>query len=190
MSEMLLLARAYEFAARMHSGQTRKGLAAEPYINHPCEVAALLAQACGGTDTVLIAGGVLHDIVEDTAATQDDLVSQFGDEIAALVMEVTDDRSLPKAERKRLQIGHAATASPRAKMLKLADKTCNLRGLVVSPPADWPHARREAYIDWCELVVVGCRGHNVWLEETYDAALLEARAALAEELRAQNVGPA
>ena len=81
MSEMLLLARAYEYAARMHSGQTRKGLAAEPYINHPCEVAALLAQACGGTDTVLIAGGVLHDIVEDTAATQDDLVSQFGDEI-------------------------------------------------------------------------------------------------------------
>ncbi len=102
MNDTLLLARAYDYAARMHSGQTRKGAAAEPYINHPCEVAGLLAQACGGADSVLIAGGVLHDTVEDTATTPDDIFALFGDEIAALVMEVSGDKSLPKAERKQL----------------------------------------------------------------------------------------
>jgi len=190
MSETLLLARAYEFAARMHSGQTRKGSAAEPYINHPREVAGLLARACGGADTVLIAGGVLHDTVEDTDATQDDLVALFGDEIAALVMEVTDDKSLSKAERKRQQVGHAAVASPRAKMLKLADKTSNLRSLAASPPAEWPHARREEYINWSNAVVAGCRGHSAWLEETYNAAMVAAREAVAENLLSQNDGPA
>ena len=178
MSDSLLLARAYDFAARMHVGQTRKGAAAEPYINHSCEVGELLAQACGGADAVLIAGGVLHDTVEDTAATGGELAAMFGDEIAALVMEVTDDKSLPKAERKRLQIVHAAAASPRAKMLKLADKTSNLRSLVASPPVGWPVTRCADYIDWSEAVVAGCRGHNAWLEETYDAATGAARSSL------------
>lgn len=178
MSDTLLLARVYDFAARMHVGQTRKGAAAEPYINHPCEVGGLLAQACGGADTVLIAGGVLHDTVEDTAATEAELAALFGDEIAALVMEVTDDKSLPKAERKQLQIVHAASASPRARMLKLADKTSNLRSLAASPPVGWPAARCADYIDWSEAVVAGCRGHNAWLEETYDIAAQAARQAL------------
>lgn len=183
MNDTLLLAQAYDFAARMHSGQTRKGAAAEPYINHPCEVAGLLARACGGADTVLIAAGVLHDTVEDTTATRGEIAALFGDEIAALVMEVTDDRSLPKAERKRLQIVHAATASSRAKMLKLADKTSNLRCLVASPPIDWARARREEYIDWSEEVVAGCRGHNVWLEEACNAAVIAARLAMTELAR-------
>ena len=178
MSDTLLLARAYEFAARMHTGQTRKGTAAEPYINHPCEVAGLLAQACGGTDAVLIAGGVLHDTVEDTDATPEELAGLFGREIAALVMEVSDDKALPKAERKRLQIEHAPFASPRAKMLKLADKTSNLRSLTASPPADWPTTRRREYIDWSSAVVAGCRGHNRWLEDAFDRAAEAARSTL------------
>jgi len=165
----------------MHTCQTRKGAAAKPYINHPCEVAGLLAQACGGVEVLLIAGGVLHDTVADTAATEADFVNLFGGEFAGLVMEFTDDKSLPKAERKRLQIVHAGAASPRAKMLKLADKTSNLRSLAASPPVDWPPARCEEYIDWSNAVVAGCRGHNAWLEKTYAAAMREARSVLARD---------
>lgn len=190
MTDMLLLARAYDFAARMHAGQTRKGEAAEPYINHPCEVADLLARACGGADAVLIAGGVLHDTVEDTDATRDDLADLFGAEIATLVMEVSDDKSLPKAERKRLQIQHAPHVSAHAKMLKIADKTSNLRSLAASPPADWPAARCRDYIDWSNAVVAGCRGHNPWLEGIFDAAVVEARSALKLSSMAEGSGTA
>ena len=183
MSDTLLLARIYDFAARMHAGQTRKGAAAEPYINHPCEVASLLADASGGTDPLLVAGGVLHDTVEDTPATEAQLLDMFGRDIARLVMEVTDDKSLPKAERKRLQIEHAAAASPRAKMLKIADKTSNLRSLATSPPHDWPQDRLEAYVSWSRSVVDNWRGHNAWLESRFDDAVALALACLGRQAR-------
>lgn len=179
MSDVLLLAKAYDFAARKHAGQTRKGTAAEPYINHPCEVASLLAESCAGADAVLVAAGVLHDTVEDTDATHDELVDRFGNEVAALVMEVSDDKSLPKIERKRLQIIHAPLVSARAKMLKLADKTSNLRSLASSPPADWPLTRCREYIEWSQAVIDGCRGSDSWLEAIFDRAVEESFAALA-----------
>src|SRR5258706_1875415 len=139
--DLVLLTRAADYAARQHIAQRRKGETAEPYINHLTEVAALLAEATDGSDVVLLMGGLLHDTLEDTDATYEDLVDRFGPEVAALVAEVTDDKSLPKEERKRLQVETTAKKSRRAKLLKVADKASNLRGLVRSPPSGWPQER-------------------------------------------------
>ncbi len=167
---LVRLARATDYAARQHIAQRRKGERAEPYINHLTEVAALLAEATDGSDVVLLMGGLLHDTLEDTDATYEDLVERFGPDVAALVAEVTDDKSLPKEARKRLQIEKTAAKSQRAKLLKLADKTSNLRSLVASPPAGWSLARLRDYVVWAHDVVRSCRGLNPRLEAAFDAA--------------------
>ena len=174
-----LLARAIDFAAGQHADQRRKGDAAEPYVNHLAEVAGLVAEATGGSDTNLVAAAFLHDVVEDTGVTLAQVTEMFGEDVAALVGEATDDMSLPKAERKRLQIVHAPTLSPRAKRLKLADKISNLRDLAASPPKDWDDERRRAYVDWAREVAAGLRGVDPWLEARFDEAAATAALAAA-----------
>ena len=173
--DLVLLARAADYAARQHIAQRRKGEAAEPYVNHLTEVAALLAEATDGGDVVLLMGGLLHDTLEDTDATYEDLVQRFGPEVAALVAEVTDDKSLRKDERKRLQVEKTGSKSRRAKLLKLADKTSNLRSLMRSPPSGWAEERLRDYVVWAEAVVRSCRGLNAVLEAGFDAAYAEAK---------------
>jgi (p)ppGpp synthase/HD superfamily hydrolase len=128
---------------------------------------------------VLIAGGFLHDTLEDTATEYEELAETFGRDVADLVAEVTDDKSLPKAERKHLQIANAPKKSHRARLLKIADKTSNLRALAASPPAHWDRARASEYVDWAVQVVNRCRGLNARLDQVFDAAVLDARAAIA-----------
>ena len=166
--DLVLVARAADFAARAHVDQRRKGAKEEPYLNHLAEVAALLAEA--GADGPLVAAGWLHDTIEDCGVTQDALADLFGEEVASLVRDVTDDKSLDKAERKRLQIENAAGKGAKAKCLKIADKTSNLRALCVTPPADWSSARIDEYLAWASNVVAGCRGVNATLEAGFDAA--------------------
>lgn len=174
-TDLVRLARAADYAARQHIAQRRKGDGAEPYVNHVAEVAALLAEATDGDDPVLVMGGLLHDTLEDTDATYADLEARFGPEVAALVQEVTDDKSLPKDVRKRLQIEKTPSKSRRAKLLKIADKTSNLRGLVHSPPTGWTAERLRDYVGWAEQVVRSCRGLNAKLEAEFDAAYDTAR---------------
>ncbi|HTN12401.1 MAG TPA: HD domain-containing protein [Acetobacteraceae bacterium] len=171
---MVEVLHAAEVAAGWHAAQRRKGDAAEPYINHLLEVAALLGEATGGDDPALVIAGLLHDSIEDCGILHSEIEARFGADVAALVDAVTDDKSLPKLERKRLQIEHAAEASARAKMLKLADKISNLRALAASPPAGWPPARQQEYLTWARAVVAGTRGVNGWLEAAFDRAAAEA----------------
>jgi (p)ppGpp synthase/HD superfamily hydrolase len=173
-----LVTRAADFAARRHVTQVRKGTAREPYLNHLAEVAALLAENAEAPDVTLVAAGWLHDTIEDTATEREELAEIFGGEIASLVAEVTDDKSLPKQERKRLQIETAPHKSPRAKALKIADKISNVRSLMVSPPDNWERARLIDYVDWAEKVVAGCRGVNARLDELFDRTITEARKTL------------
>ena len=170
-SDVLLITHALSFAARAHTDQRRKGVREEPYANHLTDVAWLLAQATEGKDAALIAAGLLHDTVEDQGITRATLASEFGEDVAGLVAEVTDDKSLEKADRKRLQVENAPHKSPRAKMLKIADKTSNLRAILDSPPADWDGNRKHEYFSWANNVVAGCRGVNPWLESQFDDAL-------------------
>jgi len=167
----VMVTRAYHFAAQRHVDHRRKGAAAEPYINHLCEVAALVAQATDGGDEALIAAAVLHDTIEDTETTADELALLFGADVAALVLEVTDDKTHNRAQRKQAQIDKAPTKSPRAALLKMADKTSNLRALVASPPDGWPDARRLDYVAWSRAVIRGLACDNAWLHgQCEDAA--------------------
>jgi (p)ppGpp synthase/HD superfamily hydrolase len=176
---LLIVARAADFAARRHVDQKRKGAAREPYINHLAEVANLLSEATEGKDGALVAAGFLHDTLEDTETEREELQAVFGEDVASLVADVTDDKSLPKAERKRLQVATAAKKSARARLLKIADKTSNLRALAASPPTDWDFARALEYVEWAEQVVSHCRGLNAKLELVFDAAVVDARTAIA-----------
>jgi guanosine-3',5'-bis(diphosphate) 3'-pyrophosphohydrolase len=174
MNGLVLVSSAANFAAERHKDQRRKGKRQVPYVNHLAEVARLLAIATKGTDAELVAAGWLHDTVEDTETSQDELVSTFGDDVASLVMEVTDDKSLPKAERKRLQVLKTPAKTLRAKMIKLADLTSNLRQF----PEDWESQRINDYFEWADQVAAGCRGVNAELERTFDQTVASGRAAL------------
>ncbi len=165
---MVTLARAYHFAAVRHVKQRRKGEAAEPYMNHLTEVAELVAQATRATDPEIIIAAVLHDTVEDTGTTLEELKTLFGERVAALVSEVTDDKALPKQTRKDLQVTHAAHASRGAQIIKLADKTSNLRSLAASPPKGWSDERRMEYMAWASKVVDACRQADPWLAGQFD----------------------
>lgn len=158
------------FAAERHRHQRRKDIDATPYINHPLALASVLSIEAQIDDPVLIAAALLHDTVEDTETTIDEVTDLFGTEIAGIVAEVTDDKSLEKEERKRRQVEMVSKKSTAAKLIKLADKTSNLRDIASSPPADWPLERRQAYFYWAAEVIDGCRGTHPKLEELFDAA--------------------
>jgi (p)ppGpp synthase/HD superfamily hydrolase len=168
---------AAEIAARWHVGQRRKGDAQEPYINHLLEVARLVGEATGGGDPELVVAALLHDAVEDCEISPETIAAEFGAQVCSLVMAVTDDKLLPKATRKQLQIDHASHAAPRVKLLKLADKTSNLRAMATSPPANWPVARRLEYVTWARDVAAGMRGTHAGLEAAFDEAAARAEAA-------------
>ena len=167
-NDILQFARALDFAAKKHVHQRRKGELEEPYINHLADVSRLLAAATEVHDTVLVLAGLLHDTIEDTETTFDELEAEFGREVAELVVEVSDDKTLDQVERKRLQIEKAPAKSDRAKMLKLADKTSNLHTIIHSPPVDWDLNRKREYFEWTGEVVEGCRGVNEYLENEFD----------------------
>jgi (p)ppGpp synthase/HD superfamily hydrolase len=182
MKEWIAVLKAADAAARWHMHQRRKGPAAEPYINHLLEVAMLVAQATDGSDPNLVIAALLHDAIEDCQVPRKLIAEAFGEEVAAIVMEVTDDKKLPKAKRKKKQIETAGQKSPQAKLLKLADQTSNLRSLAAAAPADWSVKRRIEYVDWTLAVAQGLRGVSAWLEEQLDQAAAAARRAVTAEL--------
>lgn len=165
-----LIADALAFAAHKHRDQRRKDREASPYINHPIALMRVLSIEAGIRDPEVLAAALLHDTVEDTETTPEELEARFGAELRSLIMEVTDDKSLPQAERKRLQVVHAATASEGARLVKLTDKICNLRDVADSPPLGWDLARRRAYFDWAAEVIDQLRGTHAVLEALFDRA--------------------
>jgi len=174
MHDTVVLTHAFHFACKRHAGQRRKGAAAEPYVNHLADVAEHIAVATGGADVNLIVAALLHDTIEDVGVLREEIVREFGEDVAALVVEVTDDKSLEKAERKRLQIVNAVGKSDRAKIIKLADKASNVRAIVTNPP-DWSDDRKLEYAGWAEAVAEGLRGVNARLERELEEAIAELR---------------
>jgi guanosine-3',5'-bis(diphosphate) 3'-pyrophosphohydrolase len=166
--DLNLLIKALSFAARKHRTQVRKGAEPIPYINHPIAVAELMVRTGNIRDVETIAAALLHDTIEDTKTTFEELEAEFGAAIAKLVAEVSDDKNLKKLERKRLQEEHASSLSPRARVVKLADKTCNLRDIIQDPPAGWELERKQEYFDWAKRVVdrMGA-GINAELEKAF-----------------------
>jgi guanosine-3',5'-bis(diphosphate) 3'-pyrophosphohydrolase len=161
---------AVSFAATKHRNQRRKDVEASPYINHPLQLAHVLATEGGVTDVETLMAAVLHDTVEDTCTTYEELVQNFGRSVADVVMEVTDDKDLLKDERKERQVDHAPHLSERAALVKLADKTCNLRDVANSPPAGWPLERRQQYFDWARRVVQRLPPVSARMRSAFDGA--------------------
>ncbi|PZP54671.1 MAG: phosphohydrolase [Azospira oryzae] len=168
-----LILKAVRFAAGNHRTQRRKDAEASPYINHPIALANVLKNEGGIDDPIVLCAALLHDTIEDTDTTPEELEAEFGPEIRDIVVEVTDDKKLDKAERKRLQIEHAATLSERAKLVKLADKICNLRDIIASPPSDWSTERKQEYFEWAKQVIDGLRGVHPGLEAVFDAVYVQ-----------------
>ena len=175
MHPICLVSEAAEFAASRHTGMARKGRGNEPYVNHLAEVANLLAAVTGGRDAELVAVGWLHDTIEDTATTRDELAEKFNERVANLVVEVTDDMRLPKSERRRLQIVESPGKSSSAKLLKIADKISNIRARIHSDSTAEERADLKDYVDWAEQVVAGCRGGNAALDQMFDDTVKLAR---------------
>lgn len=167
---------AISFAAKKHKLQKRKGADEEPYVNHVLEVANLLANVGKVEDFDVLIAAVLHDTVEDTETTESEIEKKFGAKVSKLVSEVTDDKSLPKAERKELQIEHAPHLSTGAKLIKLGDKISNIRDVTENPPDGWSKERRVEYVNWGERVINGLRGANADLEKHFDELVKTARA--------------
>jgi guanosine-3',5'-bis(diphosphate) 3'-pyrophosphohydrolase len=169
-SELRLLLKALSFAAYKHRDQRRKDVDASPYINHPISLASILCNEAHITDVEAICAALLHDTVEDTDTSFEELKAEFGEAVTAIVADVTDDKSLSKVERKQQQIEHAAHASDKAKLVKLADKITNLRDVANNPPPHWPLERRQEYFDWAKKVVEQVRGVHPVLEQIFDQA--------------------
>jgi len=172
------------FAAQRHRHQTRKGKERIPYINHPVRVALVLTE-CGETDFDLLSAAVLHDVIEDTAKDKQEIEKlscqikeRYGETVLSVVLEVTDDKSLPVEERKRLQVMHTPTLSDRAKKLKIADKISNIQDIAVDPPEDWPVQRKLDYLNWAKNVVEGAKGINNKLDRYFDRVYTEVHSKL------------
>ena len=170
-----LVCEAAELASRRHSGQPRKGHEGEPYINHLAEVANLLASVTDGADAELVAAGWLHDTIEDTDTTHEELAQRFGLHVADMVEEVTDDMTLPKSERRRLQVIEAPNSSAGAKQIKIADKISNIRARIFFEPSFEQKLELIDYLGWAEQVVAGCRGVNAGLDALFDETVANAK---------------
>lgn len=178
MNDLTTLIQAINFAAEKHSTQKRKGADEQPYINHPLEVLNLLLSVGKIEDYNVLIAAVLHDTIEDTETTKEEITELFGADVCELVLEVTDDKSLPKAERKQKQIEHAPHLSRGARYIKLGDKISNIRDVSENPPDGWSDKRRLEYVEWGEEVIGGLRGVNSSLEKHFDELVLAAREAI------------
>ena len=168
-TDLSLIIKALAYAAEKHKHQRQDDEAAQPYINHPIALVSLLSEV-GITDCKVVCAALLHDTLEDTNATYAELRTHFGLKISDIVLELSDDKSLAEAERRRWQVAHATIASKRAKLIKLADKTCNLRDMINAPPVGWSPDRQREYFDWAKEVIDALRGVNKKLEKAFDAA--------------------
>lgn len=176
--DLSFLIEALSFASVQHSAQRRKDFAASPYINHPIALVQVLVNEGTVSDPVVLQAALLHDVLEDTDTSVATLRKRFGIQVASVVLELTDDKTLPKQQRKQLQIERAAVLSPAARLVRLADKICNLRDLACSPPMDWTVTRIDAYVEWARAVVDRFRGTHAGLERMFDEACSEVMSSL------------
>jgi guanosine-3',5'-bis(diphosphate) 3'-pyrophosphohydrolase len=166
--------RALDFAAVRHADQRRKGEGGAPYVNHLIEVAMLLAEVGGVEDEEILVAAVLHDVVEDTPTSIDEVGDRFGERVKHIVRSVTDDKSLPRTERRRLVLEHLVHADVSTKLVKLADLSSNMN----MPPAEWSRERLLAYVEWSSEAARLCAGVCAALDELYRERLTRVRASL------------
>lgn len=166
-----LIVKALKFAEHKHRFQCRKDSCKSPYIKHPIDLLSILVNEADITDENVLCAALLHDTIEDTDTSAEELRIVFGEKITNIVLEVTDDKDLPKQERKELQVAHAAHSSPEAKLVKFADKIANVRDIKIDPPQGWDQLRIDEYYAWSKRVIDQLRGTNETLETLFDRAV-------------------
>jgi guanosine-3',5'-bis(diphosphate) 3'-pyrophosphohydrolase len=174
-TELQFLLGALKFASEKHILLKRKDAEQTPYIHHPIRVAELICRVGGVYDPIVLSAALLHDVIEDTKTKEEELIERFGEEVAGIVKEVSDDKNLDKDTRKEMQIRHAPHLSYKAKLIKLADKISNVKDIGSHPPSGWEFNRKVSYLDWAEQVVASLRGTNQPLEDLFDQVLADAR---------------
>ena len=177
MSNQVIL-KAAHFAAQKHRDQRRKDKDSSPYINHPISVAKIISEIGNVEDPEVLAAALLHDTIEDTRTTPEELIDNFGERVCSLVQEVTDDKTLPKLERKQRQIDHAKEISESAALIKLGDKISNVTDITNTPPTDWDINRRLEYFEWAEKVINNCPKVNTSLEKYFKDSIQKGRGKL------------
>jgi hypothetical protein len=177
------LTKALAFAAEAHRNHRRKGASQEPYINHLIEVVDLVASVEDADVEVLIAA-LLHDVLEDTGTGYDELAAAFGERVARIVQENSDDMTLPKAERRRARLAGIGKKSREARLVKFADVNSNLRAIAISPPAGWPNDRRFGYLESCRNLVDAGRGSSAEIERIFD----DTARAVEQAIRTEGLG--
>jgi uncharacterized protein (UPF0147 family) len=180
-ADLRRLTKALVFAAEAHRNQRRKGAAQEPYLNHLIEVLDLVVQTTDGIETDVLIAAVLHDVVEDTPTSYDDVAKNFGERVAKIVRENSDDMSLPKAERRRARIAGMQLKSREARLVKMADVISNLRAIAVSPPAGWPTDRKLGYLEGCRQLIDAGRGTDATIERTFDETAADVERTIRDE---------
>ena len=170
-----LILKAAHFAAQKHRDQRRKDKEVSPYINHPISVAKIISEIGNIEDPEVLAAALLHDTIEDTKTTPEELIDDFGERVCSLVQEVTDDKTLPKLERKQRQIDHAKEISGDAAIIKLGDKIANVTDITNTPPTDWDSNRQLEYFDWAEKVINNCPKVNTSLEKYFKYSIQKGR---------------
>ena len=174
MSNQLIL-KAAHFAAQKHRGQRRKDKDISPYINHPISVAKIISEIGNVEDPEVLSAALLHDTLEDTKTTPEELIDNFGERVCSLVQEVTDDKTLPRLQRKQRQIDHANEISEGAVLIKLGDKISNVTDIANIPPTNWDRNRRLEYFDWAEKVINNCPKVNEKLENHFKDSIQKGR---------------
>ena len=173
-----LILKAAHFAAKKHRDQRRKDKHVSPYIIHPISVALAITQIGGVDDPEILAAALLHDTLEDTETTPEELEAEFGKKVCEYVLDVSDDKTLPKDERKIRQIEHAKKISKGAALIKLGDKISNVTDVINSPPVDWDINRRKEYLDWAEKVIKNCPKVNDRMENKFQEIIQQGRETL------------
>ena len=170
-----LIEKALEFATEKHKNQTRQNEEKSPYIVHPIAVRHILSELGGVEDAEVLAAALLHDTLEDTPTTRDELIENFGQRVCSLIEEVSDDKTLPRQTRKDLQVKHAPQLSKGAVLIKLGDKISNVTDITNTPPINWGRSRCLEYLDWAEEVIQNCPKVNTALENHFDAVIAMGR---------------
>src|SRR5215510_6061591 len=182
-SDVRQLTKALLFAAEAHRNHRRKGASQEPYINHLIEVLDLVASVDGGDMDVLVAA-LLHDVLEDTLTGNEELVGMFGEGVARIVQENSDDMTLPKPERRRARLASRSKKSREARLVKFADIISSLRAISVSPPAGWSNDHRLGYLQSCRNLADAGRGSNSEIEKVFD----DTAKAVEQTIKAEGLG--
>ncbi|EFO18322.1 hypothetical protein LOAG_10172 [Loa loa] len=163
-----LIIEAVDLAARRHRQQRRKDAAQTPYVNHPIGVAYILTSEGQITDTTTIIAAILHDIVEHTKTTDEEIRKMFGDEIADIVKECTMVRSMKREARMKSELEKASKLSHKAKLVQLADKLNNIRDIERGTPLGWTKQHVTEYIIFAKDLLSKIRGIHGPLESALD----------------------